>query len=199
MKTQMMSLLALTILASTGIAPAALASDIPRPADVEVSRDNYQRTVNILHDAGLNRQEIKRWIHASINAHNGPDWSNIPNPKRIKITRRNYKRIVKALHGLGLNRKQIKRWINISVNSHYPDHDGPIVKPGRIDKVVDKVSDVRVDTRRAIREDSRRDRRVDRAQPETRRADRLVRQVRPIRVDRAPQPARLVRPVRSRG
>ena len=68
MKKSMISLLALAMLGTTSLGITASAANIPRPGEIEVTRDNYQRIVNMLQEAGLNRAEIKRWINASLNA-----------------------------------------------------------------------------------------------------------------------------------
>ena len=212
MKKHMISLLALATFSGGLAAQNSFAADIPRPADVEVTRDNYQRIVNVLHNAGLNRAEIKRWIQASINAHDGPDFGNIPNPNRIKVTRKNYKRVVSALHGLGLNRQQIKRWINASLDAHSGGGDRPAVTArdvGRAtDRAVERVRDRSPD--RQIVRTTDRARTIGRVAdkvatgPRSRpaRVDRVRRPVRSVRiqrVNRPPTPVRPARPSRTRG
>ncbi len=128
MKTHMISLLALAALGGACLATPALGANIPNPQDVEVTRQNYQRILQVLQDAGLNRKEIKRWFNASLHAPDGPDYGNIPNPKRVEVTRENYKRIVNVLKDAGLDRKQIKRWFAISKNAHASGNTRPHVQ-----------------------------------------------------------------------
>ncbi len=107
--------------------------DIPNPADVTVTRENLKRVINALHKAGLNRQQIKRWINASLDAAGSPP--DIPNPGDIAVTRENFKRVVNALLKAGLNRQQVKRWIHASLNAGDLRPDGPLIaRPEVADK-----------------------------------------------------------------
>ncbi|VAV97542.1 hypothetical protein MNBD_ALPHA01-1193 [hydrothermal vent metagenome] len=155
--------------------PDASRPDIPNPADIEVTRENYDRVVSMLAGKGLNREQIKRWINASLGAHNGrPD---IPNPADFEVTRENYDRVVSMLAGKGLNRKQIQRWINASLGAHADRPDRPMPTA--------RVKVAKNDVRAALT-----DRRT-RPEPVV----RTVRQVRPVRVTTRPV-QRVQRPVK---
>ncbi|PHR91773.1 MAG: hypothetical protein COA69_11360 [Robiginitomaculum sp.] len=169
------------------IAPTASATEVPRPASIDVTRDNYQRVVNVLQDAGLNRAEIKRWVAASKAAHAGPEFGTIPNPNRVEITRRNYKRIVNTLQDAGLNRRQIKRWINASVDAHSSQRD--LATERRADQTRHTRGVVGIDVRPAQA--------AQRVRPV--RAVRTIRPTRTVRPVRAVRPVRSSRPVRTRG
>jgi len=73
MKKQLTSLLAVVAISLTGVTASALASEIPPPTELKVTRDNYQRIVDHLVDSGYNRREIQRWINASVAAHYPPN------------------------------------------------------------------------------------------------------------------------------
>lgn len=73
MKKQLTSLLVLTAISLTGVTASALASEIPPPTELKVTRDNYQRIVDHLADSGYNRRETQRWINASVAAHYPPN------------------------------------------------------------------------------------------------------------------------------
>ncbi len=145
--------------------------DIPNPNDVDVTRENLRRIINALLDAGLNRQQIKRWLYAALD--NDP---NIPNPGDVTVTRENIRRIINALKDAGLNRQQIKRWINAS-----------------LDQQTNRRRYHGAARRRAASADARvRPARDAGAQ----RADRADRANRPTRVERPARPARPARPTR---
>ena len=69
MKKQLTSLLAVMAISITGVTASALASEIPPPTELKVTRDNYQRIVDHLADSGYNRSEIQRWVNAGVAAH----------------------------------------------------------------------------------------------------------------------------------
>lgn len=188
MKTHVLTGALMIATSAAMIAPTASATEVPRPASIDVTRDNYQRVVNVLQDAGLNHAEIKRWVAASQAAHAGLEFGNIPNPNRVKVTRRNYKRIVNVLQDAGLNRQQIKRWINASVDAHSSGRD--IATERRSDQTRRTRGVVGIDVRP-----------VQRAQRTTRpaRANRPTRALRPVRPTQVVRPVRSVRPVRTRG
>ncbi len=193
MKKHMIGLLALAAISSASMAPAAYANGAPSPADVEVTRDNVARIVNVLQEAGFTRQEIKRWISASLDAHAGPNFDNIPSPLDIAVTRRNVDRIVNFLHEQGFTDQQVRRWINASINAHSSDNRGRNVSTERIDRALEE----------GIRTRVRRETRQVRGETPARRAERPARNVRAIRVARPQRPARVeratrpVRPVRA--
>ncbi len=174
-------------------------SDIPNPGDFDVNRQNIRRIINMLQDAGLNRQQIKRWIHASLN-HDSVD---IPNPGDIDLNRQNYKRVVNALLDAGLTRQQIKRWINASLDAddgrdrmrdHRPNDRARdrVSDRRRVDRVTDRVRDRRpVDRVRDRVSDRVADRPAVRDIPRNRplvrpdiRPSRDIARIRPERVER---------------
>ncbi|MBL1430533.1 MAG: hypothetical protein COA60_003285 [Robiginitomaculum sp.] len=73
MRKQLTSLLAVVAISLIGVTASALASEIPPPTELKVTRDNYQRIVDHLVDSGYNRREIQRWINASVAAHYPPN------------------------------------------------------------------------------------------------------------------------------
>lgn len=144
--------------------------NIPNPADVEVTRRNYDRIISLLVDQGLTHNQIQRWLNASFDAH--PGKLDIPNPADIEVTRRNYDRIVGLLSDKGLDRKGIKRWINASLDAHQ-ERPERVLRPERAERL---------------------------ERPERpERAERLVRVERPtrvVRLERAVRPVRVAaRPV----
>ena len=172
--------------------------NIPNPNDVDVTRENLDRIINALLDAGLNRKQIKRWLHAAID-----NDQNIPNPGDVTVTRENIRRIINALKKAGLNRQQIKRWIKASLDQQTDrpsrrDHaarrraanDARPARDGRRDDVrVRGASDLR-----PVRDT--RPQRIDRV--EARDIERPVRPSRPTRVERQVRPERPERPTRPR-